>query len=66
MWSLVERLGAGLGVPALSPIVPLVVGGEAEAVGLASRLLKEYGMHVPAIRPPTVPQVRTCIYPLVR
>ncbi|PNH08471.1 putative 8-amino-7-oxononanoate synthase [Tetrabaena socialis] len=54
VWSLVERLGAGLGVPALSPIVPLVVGGEAAALGLSSRLLAA-GLHVPAIRPPTVP-----------
>jgi 7-keto-8-aminopelargonate synthetase-like enzyme len=35
-----------------------VVGGESEAVGLAATLLREHGMHVPAIRPPTVPAVR--------
>lgn len=57
LWRLTERLGQGLGVPAVSPVVPLVVGSEAAAIGLSARLLREYGMHVPAIRPPTVPQV---------
>lgn len=28
MWALVDRLGSALGVPALSPVVPLVVGSE--------------------------------------
>lgn len=37
-----------------SPIVPLIVGGEAEVVGLSMRL-RERGLYVPAIRPPTVP-----------
>ncbi len=54
MWQLVKRLGDGLGVPALSPVVPLVVGPEGPTLQLSSRLLAE-GMHVPAIRPPTVP-----------
>ncbi len=34
VWSLVARLRDGLGVPALSPVVPLVVGGEAAALRL--------------------------------
>lgn len=47
------RLGAGLGVPAASPIVPLVIGGEAAALAASAALLAR-GFHVPAIRPPTV------------
>jgi 8-amino-7-oxononanoate synthase len=37
-----------------SPIVPVVVGDEATAVAAAAALL-ERGLHIPAIRPPTVP-----------
>ncbi|MCB0975911.1 MAG: 8-amino-7-oxononanoate synthase [Acidimicrobiales bacterium] len=37
-----------------SPIVPIVVGDEDEAVARSAALL-ELGLHVPAIRPPTVP-----------
>jgi 8-amino-7-oxononanoate synthase len=37
-----------------SPIVPVVVGEEADALALSSRLL-DRGLLVPAIRPPTVP-----------
>jgi hypothetical protein len=43
-----------LGVPVVSPVIPLVVGSEAAALGL-SRTLLQAGFHVPAIRPPTVP-----------
>ncbi|KAK9827396.1 hypothetical protein WJX81_006330 [Elliptochloris bilobata] len=53
LWRLVERLGAGLGVRAASPIVPLVIGGEAAALAASAALLAR-GFHVPAIRPPTV------------
>ena len=55
VWALAERLGAALGIPATSPIVPLVIGPEAAAVGASMALLQRHGMHVPAIRPPTVP-----------
>ena len=37
-----------------SPIVPMIVGGEAEAVAASGDLLAQ-GLWVPAIRPPTVP-----------
>lgn len=47
--------GQGWDVPeGESPIIPLIVGGEAEAVSLSARL-RERGVYVPAIRPPTVP-----------
>lgn len=55
LWNLVDRLGVLLGVPALSPVVPLVLGGEREVLEASARLL-EGGRHVPAIRPPTVPE----------
>jgi 8-amino-7-oxononanoate synthase len=54
LWSLVDRLGAALGVAAASPIIPLVVGSEEAALSAAGALLR-LGFHVPAIRPPTVP-----------
>jgi len=37
-----------------SPILPLVLGSEADAVA-ASAVLADQGLWVPAIRPPTVP-----------
>lgn len=36
-----------------TPILPLIVGSESDALGL-SQLLKEKGFYAPAIRPPTV------------
>ncbi len=48
LWARVEQMGAR------SPIVPYVVGAEADAMAMSARLL-EAGFHVPAIRPPTVP-----------
>ena len=54
MWALTRLVSRRLGVPAASPIIPLVVGSEAAALQLSRRLL-EAGFHVPAIRPPTVP-----------
>ncbi len=38
---------------AASPIVPLVIGREADALAASAALLAR-GFHVPAIRPPTV------------
>ena len=52
---LTRQLGAALGVAAQSPIVPIVLGPEAAAVGASMALLRR-GFHVPAIRPPTVPR----------
>jgi len=40
--------------PVLSPIVPVVVGGEQEVIAASGALMEE-GLFVPAIRPPTVP-----------
>mmetsp|Transcript_33223 Transcript_33223/g.60048 ORF Transcript_33223/g.60048 Transcript_33223/m.60048 type:complete len:599 (-) Transcript_33223:73-1869(-) len=66
VWRLSSRLGNALQVPALSPIVPLVIGPQTAALDLSRRLLtwgmshpsggSEGGFHVPAIRPPTVPE----------
>jgi 8-amino-7-oxononanoate synthase len=58
---LAQRLKQGLQgapwrlLPSDTPIQPLLVGGNAEALGLSARLAGE-GLLVPAIRPPTVPQ----------
>jgi len=41
--------------PSQTPIQPLIVGGNAEALALSERLAAQ-GLLVPAIRPPTVPQ----------
>ncbi|MEX1363635.1 MAG: aminotransferase class I/II-fold pyridoxal phosphate-dependent enzyme [Nannocystaceae bacterium] len=57
LWSNVRHLAAALRLPdrdLRSPIVPIVVGSNALAMSLASRLL-DRGWHVQAIRPPTVP-----------
>jgi 7-keto-8-aminopelargonate synthetase-like enzyme len=48
----VAQFGGTAAVP--SPIVPIIVGGEQEALAASSALLEE-GLFVPAIRPPTVP-----------
>jgi 8-amino-7-oxononanoate synthase len=59
--SLIDRLKRGLHDCGLnlsasdSPIQPLIIGGNAETLA-ASRYLKDRGMIVTAIRPPTVPQ----------
>jgi 8-amino-7-oxononanoate synthase len=49
--TLVDRLSPGHP----SPIVPFIVGSEAEALA-ASQMLRERGLLVPAIRPPSVPE----------
>lgn len=38
-----------------TPVQPLVVGSNAQALALAARLEQRHGIRVPAIRPPTVP-----------
>jgi 8-amino-7-oxononanoate synthase len=45
--------GVGGSIPC-SPIVPMIIGSEADAAAASSALLAE-GLWVPAIRPPTVP-----------
>ena len=61
LYELVARLKAGVtGLPwplmaSETPIQPLVVGSNAEALRLAEGL-KAQGILIPAIRPPTVPQ----------
>lgn len=58
---LIAQLQHELGVgpwrllPSDTPIQPLLVGGNAEALALSARLASQ-GLLVPAIRPPTVPQ----------
>ena len=51
---LVARVAGAIGVvDHPSPILPVVIGGESEAVAASASLL-EQGLWVPAIRPPTV------------
>ncbi len=57
LWDGVRALGFHTS-DAPSPIVPVVVGGEADCVTLAARLLRR-GYFARAIRPPTVPE-HTC------
>ena len=40
---------------ASSPIIPIILGSEARALAAGAALLARWGLHVPAIRPPTVP-----------
>lgn len=54
VWRHVDALGERLDRTFTSPIVPVVLGEEARALG-ASQTLLEAGYHVTAIRPPTVP-----------
>ncbi|MEZ4380197.1 MAG: aminotransferase class I/II-fold pyridoxal phosphate-dependent enzyme [Nannocystaceae bacterium] len=57
LWTNVRGFARLVGVDerrALSPIFPLLVGDNRRAVAIASALL-ERGLHVQAIRPPTVP-----------
>ena len=52
----VERVAAAVGRPGhRSPIIPVVIGDEADAVTASAELLAR-GLWVPAIRPPTVPR----------
>ena len=54
LWARVRQLADALDRRLESPIVPLVIGDNREALR-ASRRLLEAGFHVPAIRPPSVP-----------
>lgn len=54
LWRHVGRLESEVGRNLDSPIVPIVVGTESEALRASARLL-ERGIHCTAIRPPTVP-----------
>jgi 8-amino-7-oxononanoate synthase len=59
--TLIAQLRAGLAasrwqlIPSETPIQPLLVGGNDDALALSAQLA-EAGLLVPAIRPPTVPQ----------
>jgi len=55
VWRHARRVGEALGLRATSPIIPVFLGGEKEALA-ASGFLLDRGLHVPAIRPPTVPK----------
>ena len=48
------RMGLRLTATA-SPILPVIIGDDARALGVAQALL-ERGIYAPAIRPPTVPK----------
>jgi 8-amino-7-oxononanoate synthase len=50
-----ESLGGDALAPSDTPIQPLILGGNSEALS-ASAALRERGILVPAIRPPTVPE----------
>lgn len=63
MWNLAQRLQEGLGVRVDSPIVPVLIGAEVDALHAAGSLLGQ-GFHVPAIRPPTV-KPGTCRCPII-
>jgi 8-amino-7-oxononanoate synthase len=54
LWANVAAFGAATGIKPTSPIVPIVVGSEANALAMSAALLRD-GFLVPAIRPPTVP-----------
>jgi 7-keto-8-aminopelargonate synthetase-like enzyme len=53
--ALAARVRAGLGEPGDCPIVPVILGVEASALRAAEEL-REQGMLVLPVRPPTVPR----------
>ncbi len=61
VFALADRLRAALGdagidvIPSVGPIVPVLLG-EAERAVQVSERLRDRGLYVPAIRPPTVPE----------
>lgn len=54
LFEIVDYVGEELEIEASGPIMPIVIGGEEDALRVA-QALREQGMLVPAIRPPTVP-----------
>jgi 8-amino-7-oxononanoate synthase len=52
---MVAVFSEALGVQFTSPIISIVIGGAKEALEASNELLRK-GFHVPAIRPPTVPE----------
>jgi 8-amino-7-oxononanoate synthase len=58
---LAQRLRDGLNAggaavaPGAGPIVPLLLGSPERALAVSERLVREHGVFVPAVRPPTVP-----------
>jgi 8-amino-7-oxononanoate synthase len=55
LFSLSDRLWAGLGLKGKGPIVPLILGDDGRALSLSAALWEE-GVFAPAIRFPTVPK----------
>ncbi len=55
LWQRVRLLAEGMGVQPVSPIFPWIVGDAKAAVDLSQKL-REAGLWVQAIRPPTVPE----------
>lgn len=53
LWERVAQFSEMSGITAHSPIIPIILGPEARALEASQQLLMG-GMHVPAIRPPTV------------
>jgi 8-amino-7-oxononanoate synthase len=51
--AMIAKVGEALGIDAVTPIIPIVVGDAAAAIDLSNRL-RDTGFHAPAIRPPTV------------
>ena len=54
LWTHITTLTKALRRPPTGPIIPIIIGQESATLEAASRL-QEGGLHVPAIRPPTVP-----------
>jgi 8-amino-7-oxononanoate synthase len=61
LWARVQQLQRLTGLPCDSPIISVLIGDEQKALDAAAALLHK-GFHVPAIRPPTVPQVCGCVW----
>ena len=55
LWNRVTQLAKWLRIPPTGPIFPIILGSETRALQAATAL-DAAGFHVPAIRPPTVPE----------